>query len=111
MAEWSCSGTSPHGLVGQSAEVMVSTSRGPFPEFIMDSAEGRLYRAESDAHATEAVLRPLADTETRVRLGANAREGILSSHATSLAMRALAQALQAGVASRPVSCRHLPPTG
>lgn len=101
MAEWSCPGTSPHGLVGQSAEVMVSTSRGPFPEFIMDSAEGRLYRAESDAHAAEAVLRLLADKETRVRLGANARERILSSHATSLAMRALAQALQAVWLSAP----------
>jgi glycosyltransferase involved in cell wall biosynthesis len=73
----------------------VAPRRGPFPEFITDGVEGRLYRAGNDAQAAEAVLRLLADTETRLRLGANARERILSSHATSLAMSALAQALQA----------------
>jgi hypothetical protein len=46
------------------------------------------------ADAADAVSSLLADDELRFRIGAKARQRILGSHATVLAMRTLAQALQ-----------------
>jgi glycosyltransferase involved in cell wall biosynthesis len=72
---------------------VVAPRLGPFPEFIADGVEGRLYRARSDAQAAESVLGLLADSEVRARLGAGARGKILRSHGTGQAIASLARAL------------------
>ena len=72
---------------------VVAPRLGPFPEFIRDRAEGRLYKPGSTSAAADAVLQLLADADTRDRLGGNARERILGSHSTSLAMEILAHTL------------------
>ena len=73
---------------------VVAPRLGPFTEFITDGIEGRLYRPGMETDAADAVSGLLADDELRSRVGAKARIRILDSHATGLAMRTLAQALQ-----------------
>jgi glycosyltransferase involved in cell wall biosynthesis len=73
---------------------VVAPRLGPFTEFITDGIEGRLYRPGKVADAADAVSSLLGDDELRSRIGAKARQRILGSHATVLAMRTLAQALQ-----------------
>jgi glycosyltransferase involved in cell wall biosynthesis len=71
----------------------VAPRLGPFPEFITDGVDGRLYRVGSNAHAAQAVVDILTETEARARLGASARERILRLHGTRRAMESLAHAL------------------
>jgi len=72
---------------------VVAPRLGPFPEFITDGNEGRLYRAGKVADAADAVVDLLSESGTRNRMGAKAREAILRSHATAPAIHSLASSL------------------
>ncbi|MBM3122324.1 MAG: glycosyltransferase family 4 protein [Chloroflexi bacterium] len=74
---------------------VVAPRCGPFTEFIADGVEGSLYQPGREAEASEAVVSLLSDLRRRQRLGAKAREMILRSHATDVALEALALALKA----------------
>jgi glycosyltransferase involved in cell wall biosynthesis len=106
-----------HDIVRSSGGVVLSTSRGesfgmaiaeamargcavvaprlgPFPESILDGEAGLLYSAGRHDDAADQILRLLADPETRHRLGTMAREGILRSRSTELALSVLAEAVR-----------------
>ncbi len=90
---------------------VVAPRLGPFTEFITDGMEGRLYRPGKEADAADAVVELLADSSSRNRMGAKARETILRSHATAPAIHSLARTLThlaesgdvIGIATRPDS--------
>jgi len=72
---------------------VVAPHLGPFTEFIADGIEGRLYRPGKVADTADAVVDLLSESGTRNRMGGKARETILRSHATALAIHSLASSL------------------
>jgi glycosyltransferase involved in cell wall biosynthesis len=94
--------TSRHESFGLSvAEAMargcavVVPNSGPFPEFIDDGAEGRLYKPGSSKDAAEKIGQLLDDPQARERMGAQARRRVLEEFSPQAALPVLLAALEA----------------
>lgn len=77
----------------------------PFPGFMTHREEGCLYRAGAWGTAADMVVKVMGDESHRIRLGTAARERILSSHGTEVAMSALASVLGSVVPVGPRTLR------
>jgi glycosyltransferase involved in cell wall biosynthesis len=73
--------------------VVVVPRQGPFPEFVTDGANGRLYQVGARSASARAVVEVLSNAEMRRQLGLVARQGILESHGTRAAASSLAEEL------------------
>jgi len=73
--------------------VVAVPRQGPFPGFVTDGANGRLYQVGGRSAAVKAIVEVLANAEMRRQLGSAARRRILKSHGTRAAASSLAEEL------------------